>query len=44
MSDLKTVLVVNPHAGHGRGRRILPEVLAALLRLRVLPGELAVRA
>jgi YegS/Rv2252/BmrU family lipid kinase len=30
LPDLKTLLVVNPHAGKGRGRKILPEVLAML--------------
>ncbi len=35
-SDLKTMLIVNPRAGRGRGRRILPEVLA-LLQPRI-PG------
>ncbi len=30
LADLKTMLVLNPHAGRGRGRKIFPEVLAIL--------------
>jgi YegS/Rv2252/BmrU family lipid kinase len=30
LPDLKTMLVLNPHAGRGRGRKILPEVLTLL--------------
>jgi diacylglycerol kinase (ATP) len=30
LRELKTLLVLNPHAGRGRGRKILPEVLALL--------------
>jgi len=32
LPDLKTLLVVNPHAGKGRGRRILPAVRELLQR------------
>ncbi len=30
LPDLKTMLVVNPHAGKGRGRKVLPALLALL--------------
>lgn len=36
LPDLKTLLVVNPHAGKGRGRRVLPAVREFLQR--GLPG------